>query len=167
MYLIHRASYLAITSRSQQELTNSCRRSENLLRSVTNCNNALRGKKRIDLFECARVDHTRPIEETIASLKELVEKGLFDHIGLSEASAETLKRANTVYPISATEIEVNAWSVEEETKKGESQLSRLSRGCPTHLHRSPGNRRGAWRSRHRLLVRIVRQDIWLIANIGL
>lgn len=88
---------------------------------MTACNTALRGKKRIDLFECARVDHNRPIEETIASLKGLVEKGLFDHIGLSEASAETLRRANAAYPISAIEIEVNAWSIEEETTKGEAE----------------------------------------------
>jgi pyridoxine 4-dehydrogenase len=51
-------------------------------------------------------------------LKALVEKGLFDHIGLSEVSAQTLKRAHAIYPISIVEIEVSPWSMEEETRKG-------------------------------------------------
>ena len=85
---------------------------------MTSCNAALRGKKRIDLFECARVDNKRPVEETVAALKALVDKGLFDHVGMSECSADTLRRANAVHPISVVEIEVSAWSMEEETKKG-------------------------------------------------
>lgn len=90
---------------------------------MTTINTALRGKKRLDLFECARVDANRPIEETIRDLKGLIEQGLFDHIGMSECSAETLKRAHAVHPIAAVEIEVNAWSIEEETKKGKASHS--------------------------------------------
>ncbi|KAI0337069.1 aldo/keto reductase [Trametopsis cervina] len=90
---------------------------ENLLRSVTACNDALRHKKRIDLFECARVDYNTPIEDTIQTLKALRDQGLFDHIGVSEVSAETLRRANSIYPITIVEIEVSPWSMEEETKK--------------------------------------------------
>lgn len=85
---------------------------------MTAVNTALRGTKRLDLFECARVDPTRPIEEVIRDLQVLVKEGLFDHIGMSECSAETLRRANSVHPITAVEIEVSPWSYEEETKKG-------------------------------------------------
>ncbi|KAI0818942.1 aldo/keto reductase [Irpex lacteus] len=90
---------------------------ENLTRSLNLCNDALRGKKHIDLFETARVDTSRPIEEVIRNMKTLVDRGLFDHIGLSEVSAETLRRANAVHPISVVEIEVSPWAIEEETKK--------------------------------------------------
>jgi len=71
----------------------------------------------MDLFECARVDPNIPIEETIALLAQLIKEGKFDHIGLSECSAETLRRAHKVHPIAAVEIEVSLWSYEEETKK--------------------------------------------------
>lgn len=90
---------------------------ENLRRSVTAINAALRGKKHLDLFECARVDHNVPIEDTIRSLKSLIDEGLVDHIGVSECSAETLRKANAVHPIAAVEIEVSPWSLEDETKK--------------------------------------------------
>lgn len=90
---------------------------ENLRRSVTNIVKVLRGTKRLDLFESARVDSNVPIEDAMKTLKGLVEEGLFDHVGLSECSAETIKRANAVVPIAVVEIEVSAWSYEEETKK--------------------------------------------------
>ncbi|MCF1196857.1 aldo/keto reductase, partial [Mangrovimonas futianensis] len=56
-------------------------------------------------------------EDITRDLQALVKEGLFDHIGMSECSAETLRRANAVYPITAVEIEVSPWSYEEETKK--------------------------------------------------
>ncbi len=68
----------------------------NLRRSVDAILTALDGKKRLDLFECARVDHNYPIEETIKELKALVEEGKFDHIGVSEVSADSLRKANSV-----------------------------------------------------------------------
>ena len=83
---------------------------------MTAINAALRGKKRLDLFQCARVDPNHPIEETIGVLKGFVAEGLFDHIGMSECSAATLRRGNAVHPITAVEIEVSPWSMEEETK---------------------------------------------------
>ena len=69
---------------------------ENLRRSVDNINNHLGGFKKLDLFESARVDPKTPIEESVKTLAELVKEGKFDYIGLSECSAETLKRANAV-----------------------------------------------------------------------
>jgi len=90
---------------------------ENLCRSVDAINKALDGKKRLDLFQCARVDPKVPIEQIIERLKVLVEEGKVDHIGVSEVSAETLKRACKVHGIAAVEIEVSPWAYEEETKK--------------------------------------------------
>ncbi|KAI0690056.1 aldo/keto reductase [Cytidiella melzeri] len=91
---------------------------EGLERSVNACNEALRHKKHIDLFECARLDPKNwPIEQTIRNLKTIIDKGLFDHIGLSEVSADTLRKANAVHPISIVEIEVSPWSMEDETRK--------------------------------------------------
>ncbi|KAI0724067.1 aldo/keto reductase [Fomitopsis betulina] len=90
---------------------------ENLRRSVDNINAALRGTKKLDLFESARVDPNVPIEDAIKTLVVLINEGKFNHIGLSECSAATLRRAHAVHPITAVEIEVSPWSYEEETKK--------------------------------------------------
>jgi len=89
----------------------------NLRRSVDNINAHLGGAKKMDLFECARVDPNIPIEEIVVTLAKLVKEGKFDHIGLSECSAETLRRAHKVHSIAAVEIEISLWSYEEETKK--------------------------------------------------
>ncbi|KAG9002790.1 hypothetical protein FRB94_004736 [Tulasnella sp. JGI-2019a] len=98
---------------------------DNLRRSVDACNAALNGKKRIDLFECARVDKRVPIEEAMKTLKGFVEEGKFDHIGLSEVSAETIEKANKIVGVVAVEIEVSPWSYEEETKKVIAATQRL------------------------------------------
>jgi aryl-alcohol dehydrogenase-like predicted oxidoreductase len=93
-------------------------RLDTLRASIDNINSKLEGTKRVDIFESARVDPSRPIEEVITDMRILVEEGKFEHIGLSECSAETLRRANAVHPIASVEIEVSPWSYEEETKKG-------------------------------------------------
>lgn len=89
----------------------------NLRRSVDAVLKALDGKKRLDMFECSRVDPKIPVETIMESLKALQAEGKFDHIGISEVSAETLKKANAVVGIAAVEIEVSPWSYEEETRK--------------------------------------------------
>jgi pyridoxine 4-dehydrogenase len=78
----------------------------------------LRGKKKLDLFESARIDQEVPIESAMETLKTLVSEGKFDHIGISECSAATLRRAAKVATIAAVEIEISPLSYEEETKKG-------------------------------------------------
>ena len=83
---------------------------------MTAINAALRGTKRLDLFECARVDTHYSVEHMVGVLAGLVKEGLFDHIGMSECSAASLRKGNAVHPIAAVEIEVNAWSMEPETK---------------------------------------------------
>lgn len=72
---------------------------ENLRASVDMCNAALRGTKKIDVFQSARVDFDRTIEEAIRNMVVLKEEGKFDHLGLSETKAETLRRAHAVRSI--------------------------------------------------------------------
>ena len=59
----------------------------------------------IDLYQPARIDPQVPVEETVGAIKDLIGEGKVRYLGLSEASAEQLKRAHAVYPVSALEIE--------------------------------------------------------------
>jgi pyridoxine 4-dehydrogenase len=69
---------------------------ENLRRSVDTILEVLRGTKRLDLFEPARRDPNYEIERYAEVLNEMVQEGKFDYIGLSEVSAETIRRAAKV-----------------------------------------------------------------------
>ncbi|KAM0749981.1 Aldo/keto reductase [Meredithblackwellia eburnea MCA 4105] len=92
---------------------------EGLLASVTEINNTLLGEdgqgRKMDLFAPARVDKTRPIEETMKTLVKLRDEGHFKYIGLSECSAETLRRAAAVTTITSVEVEYSPWSLNIET----------------------------------------------------
>ncbi|KAK6781333.1 hypothetical protein RDI58_023517 [Solanum bulbocastanum] len=70
----------------------------------------------IDLYYQHRIDTCVPIEVTVGELKKLVEEGKIKYIGLSEASASTIRRAHAVHPITAVQLEWSLWSrdVEEE-----------------------------------------------------
>jgi aryl-alcohol dehydrogenase-like predicted oxidoreductase len=70
----------------------------------------------IDLYTPARVDPNVPIEETVGALADLVKKGVIRYIGLSEASAQSIRKAAAVHPITALQIEYSLWSrdIEEE-----------------------------------------------------
>jgi len=70
----------------------------------------------IDLFYQHRVDPSVPIEETVGGMAELVKEGKVRHLGLSEAAAETLRRACAVHPIAALQSEYSLWErgVEED-----------------------------------------------------
>uniref|UniRef100_A0A0D6QSB4 NADP-dependent oxidoreductase domain-containing protein n=1 Tax=Araucaria cunninghamii TaxID=56994 RepID=A0A0D6QSB4_ARACU len=70
----------------------------------------------IDLYYQHRVDTKVPIEVTIGEMKKLVEEGKIKYIGLSEASASTIRRAHAVHPITAVQLEWSLWvrDVEEE-----------------------------------------------------
>ncbi len=70
----------------------------------------------IDLYYQHRVDQTVPIEDTVGALSQLVKEGKIRHIGLSEASADTLRRANRVHKISALQSEYSLWSRDLETE---------------------------------------------------
>ena len=83
-----------------------------LRRSVDECNRVLDGKKRVDIFECARMDQNTPIEETIKVLGELKQEGKIGGVGLSEVKAETIRRAHKVHPIAVVEVELSLWTTD-------------------------------------------------------
>ncbi|XP_057475686.1 probable aldo-keto reductase 2 [Actinidia eriantha] len=70
----------------------------------------------IDLYYQHRIDTRVPIEITMGELKKLIEEGKIKYIGLSEASAATIRRAHAVHPITAIQLEWSLWTrdVEEE-----------------------------------------------------
>ena len=74
------------------------------------------GVDHIDLYYQHRVDKTVPIEETVGAMKELVEAGKVRHIGLSEASAATLRRACAVHPVTALQTEYSLWTRDVEAE---------------------------------------------------
>ncbi|HMD17241.1 MAG TPA: aldo/keto reductase [Terriglobales bacterium] len=72
------------------------------------------GVEHIDLYYQHRVDPNTPIEETVGALAELVKEGKIRHIGLSEASVNTLRRAVKVHPITALQTEYSLWTRDPE-----------------------------------------------------
>jgi aryl-alcohol dehydrogenase-like predicted oxidoreductase len=68
------------------------------------------GVDHIDLYYQHRVDKTVPIEDTVGAMSELVEAGKVRHLGLSEASAETIRRAHAVHPITALQTEYSLFT---------------------------------------------------------
>lgn len=82
------------------------------------CDASLRrlGVDHIDLYYLHRVDRSVPIEETVGAMAELVEAGKVRHLGLSEASARTIRKAHAVHPIAALQSEWSLWTrdLEEE-----------------------------------------------------
>jgi aryl-alcohol dehydrogenase-like predicted oxidoreductase len=74
------------------------------------------GTDHIDLYYQHRVDPNVPIEETAGALGELVAEGKVRHIGLSEASAETIRRAHAVHPVTAVQSEYSLWTRDVEAE---------------------------------------------------
>ncbi|WP_435193199.1 aldo/keto reductase [Streptomyces sp. NRRL F-5630] len=74
------------------------------------------GTDYVDLYYQHRVDPDVPIEETVGALAELVAEGKVRHIGLSEASAQTIRRANAVHPIAAVQTEYSLWTRDPEAE---------------------------------------------------
>jgi len=68
------------------------------------------GTDYVDIYRPARVDPTVPIEETIGAIADMVRAGYVRHIGLSEAGAETIRRAHAVHPIADLQIEYSLMS---------------------------------------------------------
>jgi aryl-alcohol dehydrogenase-like predicted oxidoreductase len=83
--------------------------------SPANCRRAVEGSLRrlgvdvIDLYYLHRKDPAIPIEESVGAMKDLVEAGKVRFLGLSEVSAETIRRAHKVHPISAVQSEYSLW----------------------------------------------------------
>jgi aryl-alcohol dehydrogenase-like predicted oxidoreductase len=72
------------------------------------------GIETIDLYYQHRVDPNTPIEETVGAMAQLVREGKVRYLGLSEAKAETLRRACKVHPIAALQTEYSLWTRDPE-----------------------------------------------------
>ena len=72
------------------------------------------GTDRIDLYYQHRVDPNTPIEDTMGALAELVQQGKVRHVGLSEAWADTIRRAHAVHPVSALQSEYSLWTRDQD-----------------------------------------------------
>jgi aryl-alcohol dehydrogenase-like predicted oxidoreductase len=82
------------------------------------CDRSLRrlGVDVIDIYGLHRVDPAVPIEETVGAMKRLVEAGKVRYLALSEAGAQTLRRAQKVHPVCAVETEYSLWSRDVEVE---------------------------------------------------
>ncbi|BBX44162.1 aldo/keto reductase [Mycobacterium cookii] len=80
--------------------------------------NSLRrlGVESIDLLYQHRVDPDVPIEDVAGTVKELIQNGKVKHFGMSEASAQTIRRAHAVQPVTAVQSEYSLWWREPETE---------------------------------------------------
>jgi aryl-alcohol dehydrogenase-like predicted oxidoreductase len=124
------------------------------------CDASLRrlGTDHIDLYYQHRVDRTVPIEETVGAMAELVHQGKVRHLGLSEASPQTIRRAHAVHPITALQTEYSLWSRDPEAEVlptlrelgiGFVAYSPLGRGFLTGRFRSPDDfEEGDFRANH-------------------
>ena len=74
------------------------------------------GVDHIDLYYQHRVDKSTEIEETVGTMAELVEAGKVRHIGLSEASSETIRRAHAVHPVTALQTAYSLWTRDPENE---------------------------------------------------
>ncbi|WP_315927336.1 aldo/keto reductase [Mesorhizobium sp. SP-1A] len=70
----------------------------------------------IDLYYQHRVDPNVPIEDTVGAMADLIQEGKIKHIGLSEASARTLRRAHAVHPVAAVQSEYSLWTRDVEAE---------------------------------------------------
>jgi aryl-alcohol dehydrogenase-like predicted oxidoreductase len=82
------------------------------------CDNSLQrlGVDQIDLYYQHRVDKRVPIEDTVGAMADLVKQGKVRYLGLSEASAETIRRAHQTHPISALQTEYSLWTRDVENE---------------------------------------------------
>ncbi|MCG7497167.1 aldo/keto reductase [Vibrio sp. Of7-15] len=117
-------SSLDLNTRHQFKIATKCgiersadaayaRRINNTPEYITKCcNESLKrlGVEQIDLFYLHRIDKELPIEQSMECLSGLVQQGKIKHIGLCEVSAETLKQAHSVFPISALQTEYSLWT---------------------------------------------------------
>jgi aryl-alcohol dehydrogenase-like predicted oxidoreductase len=74
------------------------------------------GTDHIDLYYQHRVDRATPIEDTIGAMAELVQAGKVRHIGMSEASPATIRRAHAVHPVTALQTEYSLWTRDPEAE---------------------------------------------------
>lgn len=85
------------------------------IRAVADASLKRLGIEQIDLFYQHRVDPAVPIEDVAGTVKDLIAAGKVKHFGLSEAGAQTLRRAHAVQPVAALQNEYSLWTREPET----------------------------------------------------
>ena len=85
---------------------------------IKTCEKSLKRLKTdvIDLYYLHRIDPNVPVEDSVGALSRLVEQGKIRTIGLSEVSSDSLKRAHSIYPITALQSEYSLWSRTPERK---------------------------------------------------
>jgi len=113
------------------------------------------GVEVIDLYYQHRVDPATPIEDTVGAMADLVKQGKVRYLGLSEAAADTVRRAHRVHPITALQTEYSLWSRDveggildtvRELGIGFVAYSPLGRGFLTGRYKSPDDfDRDDWR----------------------
>lgn len=134
------------------------------------------GVDHIDLYYQHRVDRAVPIEETVGAMADLVHQGKVRYLGLSEAAAQTIRRAHAVHPISALQTEYSLWSrdVEAEILPTVRELgigfvaySPLGRGLLTGQIKRPEDiAEGDWRKNHpRFQGTNFQQNLELVARV--
>lgn len=82
---------------------------ENTRRSIEECLAILDGKKKLDIWESARIDKEVPIEIMLREAEKYVKRGQIGGIGLSECSARSIRRAAKITKIAAVEVEFSLW----------------------------------------------------------
>ncbi|MCJ1311719.1 hypothetical protein MMC25_005392 [Agyrium rufum] len=85
------------------------------------CNTSLQrlGTDHIDLYYCHRFSGKVPVEETVGAMAELVKEGKVKYLGLSECSADTLRRGHAIHPIAAAQMEYSPFAMEIESAETE------------------------------------------------
>ena len=97
----------------------------------------------IDLYYQHRVDRNTPIEETWGALKELVDAGKVRHLGISEASAATIRKAHSVHTITAVQTEWSLWTRDVEANDVLATVRELGIGFVPYLPLGRGFLTGA------------------------
>ena len=118
-----------------------------------NCEQSVKrlGIDALDVFCMSRVDPDIPVEESVGAMARLVERGLTRYIGLSEASANSIRRARKIHPICSLQMEYSPWSRDpeggniqacREFKMGFMAYSPLGRGFSPALYTAERSQRG-------------------------
>ncbi|KAK4451680.1 NADP-dependent oxidoreductase domain-containing protein [Podospora aff. communis PSN243] len=81
-------------------------------RSIDNCIRLLKGRKKIDVFECARRDQNVDMSETFAAIQEYIDQGLVGGIGLSEVRPDTIHAAVKITKVVCVELELSLWTTD-------------------------------------------------------
>ena len=126
-------------------------RPENIIRAVEGSLQRLR-TDRIDLLYQHRVDPDVPIEDVAGTVKDLIDAGKVGHFGLSEASADTIRRAHAVQPVAAVQSEYSIWA-----RDPEAEVLPGLRGA-RHRVRALEPARAGVPHRHRRSLRVVRRQ---------